>query len=401
MSNISPLLLDSTGKDIASALVRQNFILAKWASQAGAEISTLAEIQAIVRSGKASEVFDVGDQIIVPYTRGANTYDMPFDIAKFENVELQDGEIVPGMYLHSHYAIPDGIPFDAAEAFYVNETAASLAAGTYHITLSAAWSSAAAGDYQFVLPVDLPVGGRLVAFFTAPDSGMTGGKLTMYTSDGKTKVTGGTDIAVTSGSDGTSLGTIAPTTGGTLNPLHYVAYGRNDWSKGSLRQFLNSSAAIDAWWTSQHKYDIAPSQLSTVAGFMAGFEQEFLDILKKVKVSTGLNTVIEDGSLVTTYDTFFPPSLEEIYNTKQVAGEGTCLPYWKRALGRTTPAAQGVVYEAYKTYAIENHSSAQNVRLRSAHRGYGYNAWYQIASGYVISNYSSDANRCAPLCVIA
>ena len=137
---------------------------------------------------------------------------------------------------------------------------------------------------------------------------------------------------------------------------------------------------------------------------MSGFDEEFLSCLKPIKVTTALNTVTdtEIGTTEDTYDTFFLPSLEQIYAKPQLAGvEGEIFDYWKQALGLTSPAQwHPTVYEAYKTYAIDAKTSAQYVRLRSADRYYSYNTWYQNSTGYINGNGANGASRFAPVCAI-
>ena len=77
---------------------------------------TYAEIADIVRSGKAEEVFKIGDQIITTYTdTDGNQYEMPWDVVAFREVELEDESKVPGMIIQSHYATVEDMQFDAAE----------------------------------------------------------------------------------------------------------------------------------------------------------------------------------------------------------------------------------------------------------------------------------------------
>lgn len=52
------------------------------------------------------------------------------------------------------------------------------------------------------------------------------------------------------------------------------------------------------------------------------------------------------------------------------------------------------------TDAIESHTSAQHVRLRSAHRDLACSAWLVTSSGSVYGSYAVNAFRCAPACVI-
>ena len=130
---------------------------------------------------------------------------------------------------------------------------------------------------------------------------------------------------------------------------------------------------------------------------------EFLECIQPIKVVTALNTVSDkaDGETEVTYDTFFLPSLEQMYINPKLAGEGDVWEYWKRASGMSTKMQQWQTYPQIRTYAIESHTSAQYVRLRSAYRDYACYTWRVNSSGYV-SNFSLavGALRCAPACVI-
>lgn len=55
-------------------------------------------------------------------------------------------------------------------------------------------------------------------------------------------------------------------------------------------------------------------------------------------------------------------------------------------------------YPQIRTFAIENHTSPQHVRLRSALRGSSDDAWYVNSDGYVYGSAAYWAGRCAPAC---
>ena len=134
---------------------------------------------------------------------------------------------------------------------------------------------------------------------------------------------------------------------------------------------------------------------------MSGCSADFLSALQVVKVTTFANTVNDGGGEDVTYDRVFIPSMEQMYCTPQVKGEGTYLEYWKQRSGATAPLAQWGTYPNIITYAAENHTSPQFMRLRSASRGSANNRpWYVNSSGNVNSNGASGANRFAPLVVI-
>ena len=405
MSKITePMLLDATGKEIVEKLHTQNMLLNLMAGAAMEGTTSMAEIRKIVQAGKASEVYNIGDQIVVPWTdvTTGQKYEAVGDIVHFGNVTLKDGEEVPGMFIQWHYATPFGVQFDNNEAFYT-ASEAELPAGTYNITVGANWgNNCKTGEkYQFVFTKPVPQGGMLVGFWGMPDKTPAEWRVSSYRDGASTEAI--ETVSVTAGSAGTSLGTFTPAGDGSLNSLHRLSYGYNRWSQSAMRQWLNSDKPAGQWWTSQNKFDRVPEQHATKAGFMSGFEKEFLDCIQPIKVVTALNTVSDkaDGETEVTYDTFFLPSLEQMYITPQLAGEGDVWEYWKRASGMSTKMQQWQTYPQIRTYAIESHTSAQCVRLRSAYRDYACNTWSVHSSGYVgYGHYAVHALRCAPVCVI-
>lgn len=75
-----------------------------------------------------------------------------------------------------------------------------------------------------------------------------------------------------------------------------------------MRQWLNSKAGVNAWWAAQHKGDVKPAELATKAGFLTGFDDDFLSCLTPIKIVTIPNTISEpDKNTPTevTYDKIF------------------------------------------------------------------------------------------------
>lgn len=370
-------------------------------------------IQAIVRAGEAQNFFDIGDQIIETWNNGSEEYEMPMDIVAFENVVNADGETVPGMVLQSHWALP-GLMFDAAEALYVATSA--LPAGTYHFTIGTTWgNNCVAGKvYQFTTTEEIPAGGQIVManntnFYVwgAPDVNPTSWKVYTFSDNtGITPLEG--PLAVSEGSGGTDLGTTTSAlkyAASGINNLQRAAYGYNRWSMSAMRQWLNSDAAVNAWWEPKHPFDRAPQQLSSMRGFMAGLSADFLSIVNPVKITTAPNTVSDSeiGTTEGTFDRFFLASKEQEYCVPQLAGaEGSYWPYWKDCLGLDSPQRDYVDYANpnHIRYSITNHTAAQNVRLRSATRGSAYNVWHVTATGSVYYANAAGASCPAPACVI-
>ena len=203
---------------------------------------------------------------------------------------------------------------------------------------------------------------------------------------------------MTAGSAGTNLGTFLAKENGDLNGLHPVGYGDNRWWKSAYRQYLNSDAAAGAWWQPQDKWDMKPDQADTLPGFLSGFSDDFKNALSRVKVVTYGNNVTDDGSAVVTYDKVFLPSLQEIYCSPQVSGEGTYWPYWKERTGAKTPQALWQTYPLRITRDLAQRTVGRYVRLRSAYRGSGDSAFGVGSSGDVGNWGGISAYRSAPAC---
>lgn len=387
---------ETTMQEIAQALQTVAF-----AQSAKLEnITTWDQISGLVRNGYAQKIFDFGDWINEKWTDTAATkeYEYPWRVNHFENVELEDGEIVQGMFLQAHYAHPFGVQFSQARAFL--KCPDGLTAGTYNVKLERDWGSNAKANtyWQFTLTKDVPKGGRLSGFIQMPDVASSNWKVISYAADAITKLE---TVPVTSGQDGTALGTLQyATRNGNLNSMQETAYGWNRWKTSALRQYLNSEQAKGKWWTPQDEWDIAPDQLATKDGFLCGMPADMLKALKTVKVVTYANTVQDGGEADITYDRVFLPSLEQLFINPQIAGEGTVHEYWQRRSGMKTKMQQYQTYPRMISYAVENHTSPQNVRLRSALRGSAYGAWCVYSSGYVSDGNAWYAYRFSPLVVV-
>ena len=388
---------ETTMQEIAQALQTVAF-----AQSAKLEnITTWDQISGLVRNGYAQKIFDFGDWINEKWTDTAATkeYEYPWRVNHFENVELEDGEIVQGMFLQAHYAHPFGVQFSQARAFL--KCPDGLTAGTYNVKLERDWGSNAKANtyWQFTLTKDVPKGGRLSGFIQMPDVASSNWKVISYAADAITKLE---TVPVTSGQDGTALGTLQyATRNGNLNSMQETACGWNRWKTSALRQYLNSEQAKGKWWTPQDEWDIAPDQLATKDGFLCGMPADMLKALKTVKVVTYANTVQDGGEADITYDRVFLPSLEQLFINPQIAGEGTVHEYWQRRSGMKTKMQQYQTYPRMISYAVENHTSPQFVRLRSAYRGSALSAWCVFSSGSVSGlNGAWVAFRFSPLVVV-
>ena len=348
------IMTDMTLQDILEKVQLQNAYLA---AIAGADPGTVTvsgwqSVSEIVRAGLAPKIFKIGDQLICPWTDKATekAYSWVWDIVHMGQVTLEDGREVPGMYLQSHYLTPFAIQFDHEE----NERATEP-------TFS--------GDYSY------------------------------YTKnpDGSYKL------------EEVVVGQQIPTEkeyyhSAIKDPTGNICrYGYGRWGHSAYRQFLNSdSAEKGQWWEPQHLGDVAPNELKNRAGFLSGFDQDFLSVIKKVKIRTQLNTITdkEIGTDEETVDLMFLPSKEQLYGTLEGSVyNDEAFEYYKQVAGFEAPN-NGNSTGRIK-YKLDAQTSADWQRLRSPYRGTSYSTWSSYIAGNLNASYAVYSGRCAPACVIA
>lgn len=326
----------------------------------GALVLTPERIQQIVADGKARDSFSVGDVIYIPWTNYTPStpvvYQFPFVVVHIGDAYDQNDVLhKDALWLMAMYAEPEEIIFDAAEDTPVNLTEEP---------------NALEGWYYW---------------------GVTG---TDYTA---------LNLAA---------GDAIPTTYDSvhrcgINHVNVLRYGYNRWKDSAYRQWLNSKAAKNEnWWESQHTGDVAPAATYTnKPGWLYGFEDRWLNVIKPVKVQTACNTVTDGGVTDVTYDRFFLPSVEQMYGEPQAAGvEGDYWEYWKNETGMDVPSngSPANTKDARKIPSVVNYprGSAVDCRLRSANRGHANAVWTVYAGGSLRYYHAANAYRSLPACVI-
>lgn len=368
---------------------------------------TWEQVMLAIKSKLHREMYAVGDKFsnIWKDTNNSNKeYDNPLRINHFEDgLELEDGTTVNGMWLQTVYAHLKGVQFSHQQAFYVSNE--GMTAGAYCIGFDYTWGDkgyVTKGDYwNFTLTKDVPAGGKLAGFYGAPDQPQTNWRVYVYSADGKTVLE--TVSTINKGQEGTLLGVMTAYGDENLNGIQQMAYGDNRYATSAIRQYLNSDKPKGEWWTAQTKWDIAPDQLSQIDGYLCGMDPELLAVLKPVKVVTYCNTVTATGQKQVkdiAYDKVTLISLEQMYIEPQAAGEGETHEYYKELNGTAKKFQWWQTYEILKTFAVENPTSPQGVRLRSANRDGAYLTWYVNSSGGVYNSSASTAYRPAPLMFI-
>lgn len=407
---ISPVYKDETaqenGKKLDTIAILLGNIAASQRAIANAqpEVSMdvdLNTVRQIVASGAAPKIYPLGTQLVNTYTdKDGKTYSCPCDVVQPDDTaEGETGSTAPALTMQMHYATLYDIPFSANQAFYIVPEA-GLPAGTYHVTFGFNWGTnvKTGTTWQFTTSKALAAGTLLCGFYNAPDVAITSCKVYAYKDQYKSELLD--TCTVSSGDEGTDLGTFMQKENGDLNSLQAVAYGDNRWWKSVYRQWLNSDQPATKWWTPQDKWDMMPDCAKTIPGFLAGFSEDFKNALTRTKVVTYGNTVTDDGSAVITYDKVFLPSLEEIYCNPQVKGEGAYWPYWKEATGATAPQALWQTYPLRITRDLAQPTVGRYVRLRSAHRGDANTVFYVNSVGYVSDWGATNTLRSAPACKI-
>lgn len=405
---VEPIYLDQTAKDNGRKLDQMTAALLGMSSSLGviarAQTGVVEEmdyngIKAVVAAGNAPAVFPVGTQLVNTYTgKDGKVYDCPWDVVKTDDIaEGETGTTAPAMVLQMHYASLEDIQFSAYQAFFVVPEA-GLVAGTYNVKMGLNWGTnvKTGTTYQFTLTKNAPAGARLTGFYNAPNTAPTDWKVYVYKDQMKSELL--ETCNVSAGEAGMNLGTFLAKPNGKLNSLHPVCYGDNRWYKSAYRQYLNSDLPAKHWWQPQDEFDMKPDQADTVPGFLAGFSDNFKNALTRTKVVTYGNTITDDGSAVVTYDKIFLPSLEEIYCSPQVSGEGTYWPYWKERTGAKTPQALFKTYPLRITRDLAQRTVTRSVRLRSADRSGGNYAFAVSFDGYVRYWSAYNAHRCTMAC---
>lgn len=387
--------------------MREDFVNLKEYVKGANLPETWEQVVLAIKSKLYKEMYAVGDKFsnIWKDTNNSNKeYDNPLRINHFEDgLELEDGTTVNGMWLQTVYAHLKGVQFSHQQAFYVSGD--GMVAGTYCVGFDYTWGDkgyVTKGDYwNFTLTKDVPAGGRLAGFYGAPDQPQTNWRVYVYSADGKTVLE--TVSAINKGQEGTLLGVMTAYGDENLNGIQQMAYGDNRYATSAIRQYLNSDKPKGEWWTAQTKWDIAPDQLSQIDGYLCGMDPELLAVLKPVKVVTYCNTVTATGQKQVkdiTYDKVTLISLEQMYIEPQAAGEGEAHEYYKELNGTAKKFQWWQTYEILKTFAVENPTSPQVVRLRSAYRSNAYSTWSVHSSGGVYLNNASIASRPASLMFI-
>lgn len=372
---------ESTMQDIASSL----HIIAVAQAGAAAPVESFQDVKQIVAQGFGQQAFPVGSQLVANH---ATLGEIIFDVVAHNHHKAPGSDAAPTMTLLMHACI-NGRMVDNTEALYYCAT--ELAAGTYHFTLLAGYDATYGGGktLQFVLSQSVPAGGVLM-FPWAWNTQSTATQVSSYAS--RESTTPIESVGVVEGSGGTSLGT-ADGGSDNMNHAHRIRYGSNNWKESAVRQWLNSAAPANEWWHPQTIFDRPPSYANQ-PGFLAGFDNDFVNALGLVDLTTARNAVFEadgtTGGSYTTRDRFFLPSMAEV------------------GLGNNDKVAEGSVMEFFNgatdtdriKYDIAAPTTAGAWWLRSPDPRNGNYVRNVLPSGALSNSGARNGNAVAAACVI-
>lgn len=361
---------------------------------------TWNDVQAIVRSGLASEYFNIGDQFVVEKVIDENTtIPLTFDVIGIDHDTPANPSYTHSMTLQLHDLWTSAMIFDAPEAAsYIDEETYpnGLEAGTYHFTLPSGYDTAYGGGsaFNFTLTNTVPVGGQ-IRFGWSYNTQASACKITTYASVGTT--TALETVSVVEGEAGTAMPSLHTTTvTENTNCVHRMRYGSNNWAESSLRQWLNTDADANSWWEAKTVFD-RPANASS-AGFLKGLDPEFISVIGEVTKTTQRS--ISDGyGLDTSAERFFLLSRPEIYaGTERSAdgADGTVYEYYGDEYSDLTAPGTGADTNRIKY----RNGSASYWWLRTPYSVYGHDVHPVHPSGALNNTSASNSIGVAPACVI-
>ena len=162
-------------------------------------------------------------------------------------------------------------------------------------------------------------------------------------------------------------------------------YGNNRYSVSNIDHWLNSTASAGQWYSPQHSKDQSPNSTSVVlqnpydtdAGFLNGFDEQFISAIQDTTITVARNTVTDGGGYDTLTRKVFLPSKAELLNQAENSiMEGSMLQYFQE----NTNAIRIAKISNY--CAQDNNSHAGSSKVTA-----GSNNFYWMRTPYSSSSY--------------
>ncbi len=249
----------------------------------------------LVRSGRAAEFVNIGDQFVsskdgkelVWDVIGINE-DTPVNTQHEYSLTLQ----LRNCYINLPFSVPEATLFSIKE----------IPAGQYYVGVKNYASDTV--YYSFTLPEALPSGGLIK---------ISSGMVYLYKSRREESFL---SFEIDASSDNPE--SFAGSELKTSNYCIHSEMGNVNYSRSDVRQWMNS--ADENWWIFDNDYSLAPLEYLSLPGFCNGMDEDFLAAVNPVQK----NTVLPDGTVVSTADKFFLLSDEEVY-----AAEGKAYSFYR------------------------------------------------------------------------
>ena len=259
-------------------------------------VNTWSGIRNAVRLGLASKLFPVGYEFTVH--NSDYDYDMVWRVVAHDHHKAANDKLEHTMTLEMKNVLSnssgDGISLqhDAPEALYYAES--GLPAGTYNFTLDYSASAVTKGTYQFTLTKSVPAGGQIAMSADGESLALTACKISTYGSSEDVSAIEN-NIAITSGSSGTSLGTVSASLSNDkkLNCGQRTLNGSNNYAQSNIDRWLNSSDIAGSGWVPQTVFDRPSIHNNTYNGFMHGLPEDFLAAVQPAVVVCRTNLRFE------------------------------------------------------------------------------------------------------------
>jgi len=388
------------GVSILEGKKLDELINAIWAISGGYNVTDAKSIVAAIRSGNIDkipngsvfkETHDVyGDIYFV--TRAKNQHKVVGDPTR------------PTITIQALYLLSAGggstaatFQYDRSEAFY--KVTEAIPANTVCKFTTPAYSSWAAGTYNFTATAEIPVGAKLCISGYA-NAALTSRKVNVYANAKAT-----TTLAQYTISEGAGVATKDLGTWGTdRNHPQRISYGSNNEAQSNIFQWLNAdtgSGYMDSVYEEKTDYDMMDTSFTSKKGFLGGFSDEFRSYLGLCVIPNITNNVFEvspytaDGAKYTHNGYFFLPSRKEIYGSNETNGENdeVQFDYYKDI---ATSNADKLMYAKGAT-------AATTYWLRTPYAGYahGVHACDAGRGGALSYDGVSNAYAVAPLAILA
>ena len=137
-------------------------------------------------------------------------------------------------------------------------------------------------------------------------------------------------------------------------------YGNNRYSVSNIDQWLNSTASAGQWYSPQHDTDQSPNSTDVVArnpydtdaGFLNGFDEQFISAIQDTTIIVARNTVTDGGGYDTLVRKLFLPSSAELFRKYPPTPQKTIITKARKVLQRVQITIIGREHPARRPRAV-------------------------------------------------